>query len=789
MFKRLCHRSNDNNVIENSNEERESVTETTSGAEQFNDTIEEPSAKKARFKLGVDAQDATWDLPTGLLDYIHKYMSSHISDKDIKENILSENPVPSNLKKIPELDSYIKVLLQDNSKYAALKSEKSFKAVHEKIHNVFGPLSRIWAVIDEERDRNPNDEPLQEMSSLFEQTILLLSQACNSVAYYRRENILSTLIDSNAKVKDIIKQQSKDLDKASNEHLFGEDFEQKLIKDSKALKKSESVFTALKSSRASGSSTNSRPFPKGPVSLGRGRGQSGYKFPPTNNWKFSNIQRGKENYSSISAKCVKPYVSLKSSPSDKKSVSTKVDSESNASRPTKVLLSKLEGIDTGPYNFTVCSRISDPISINTSPVSCSLFVKSDNRGKDVSRTGSENHDVKRGYKRGDNSVSRPIFKFNIFGSKKGWGEQTSDQFEKSEQTYTLPSFQNGESVSAQRVDKKRRLHVQIRSEGRLFFGSIAPKFSKVCKFPMGTKDISVSMPVLWSWSGTKNFYKTDESSNCSAKTSQHSINNLFGRLSNTSSFNTRGRDGQGYADIYTSASRILSKFSKVSTGTNTCGSVSRGSCRFNSFEVESASGKNRSDNRAMSMSVVSAKSFGERPNEIDRSSFFNSNCNSSSASTIQGHATSTNSGAFFQQELRFCSSLVRGSEKRTQLVVPESSAVEWSLSNIISSTVNNRVRCIPSGLGGILQRSQDRGTVVNPRKGVSYKHIGIEDSKVSNCFLSSIIPNNNVYSHSNGQYCGIDLLNQDGWYKKQNFDFCQQRDLEVFTRSSDHDYC
>ena len=68
-----------------------------------------------------------------------------------------------------------------------------------------------------------------------------------------------------------MKQQSKALDKASNHHLFGEDIEEKLIKDSKALKKSESFFTALKSPRSSGSSTNSRPFPKGPVSQGRGK--------------------------------------------------------------------------------------------------------------------------------------------------------------------------------------------------------------------------------------------------------------------------------------------------------------------------------------------------------------------------------------------------------------------------------------------------------------------------------------------------------------------------------------
>lgn len=136
-------------------------------------------------------------------------MKCHVSEKDIKDKVLSENPVPSNIKRVPELDLYIKILLQDNDKYATLKSEKVLKGLHDKVNTVFGPLTRIWAVMDAEKDSHPNDEALSEMACLFEQTILLLSQTCNSLAYHRRENILSTLIDSNAKVKDILKNQSK----------------------------------------------------------------------------------------------------------------------------------------------------------------------------------------------------------------------------------------------------------------------------------------------------------------------------------------------------------------------------------------------------------------------------------------------------------------------------------------------------------------------------------------------------------------------------------------------------
>ena len=75
---------------------------------------------------------------------------------------------------------------------------------------------------------------------------MLLSQVINSVAYFRTDNILSTLIESSSQVKEILKNDAKELDDEENKFLFGTSFEDKLIKDSKALKKSETIFTGLK---------------------------------------------------------------------------------------------------------------------------------------------------------------------------------------------------------------------------------------------------------------------------------------------------------------------------------------------------------------------------------------------------------------------------------------------------------------------------------------------------------------------------------------------------------------
>ena len=173
------------------------------------------------------------------------------------------------------------MFLQEKKKFITLKNEKTLKAIQEKIQIVLGPLTRIWSIFDEERESNPNDEPLQEMGTCFEQTIMLLAQAINSVGYYRRENILSTCIESTSRVKEILKKEAKELDDPKNKCLFGEDFESKLLKDSKALKKSEAIFTGLSSNSSSGSnatskdynSNNNQPFRRGPLLQGGSRGQ------------------------------------------------------------------------------------------------------------------------------------------------------------------------------------------------------------------------------------------------------------------------------------------------------------------------------------------------------------------------------------------------------------------------------------------------------------------------------------------------------------------------------------
>ena len=169
-------------------------------------------------------------------------MLTHVSEKDIREKILAINPIPYNVKGTQKLDEYIKELLSDSKKLSTLNQEKALKGTQEKVASILGPLTRLWSIMEAEREALADDDEAtsghMEMATLFEQSILLIGQAFNAITYHRRLNILNTIIDNSIKVKEILKERSVDLDDMENPYLFREKSE-KLIKITSAKQNSK----------------------------------------------------------------------------------------------------------------------------------------------------------------------------------------------------------------------------------------------------------------------------------------------------------------------------------------------------------------------------------------------------------------------------------------------------------------------------------------------------------------------------------------------------------------------
>lgn len=51
---------------------------------------------------------------------------------------------PSNIKKTPIIDSYIKELLVENGNNVTINHIEDLKIIHKKVIYIFGPLLRLW---------------------------------------------------------------------------------------------------------------------------------------------------------------------------------------------------------------------------------------------------------------------------------------------------------------------------------------------------------------------------------------------------------------------------------------------------------------------------------------------------------------------------------------------------------------------------------------------------------------------------------------------------------------------
>lgn len=72
---------------------------------------------------------------------------------------------------------------------------KVLKSISEKIRGVFGPLTQMWAMFEQERSKVQaqagEEDPFKEMSDLFEKSILMLCQTVHLMNYQRRHDVLN----------------------------------------------------------------------------------------------------------------------------------------------------------------------------------------------------------------------------------------------------------------------------------------------------------------------------------------------------------------------------------------------------------------------------------------------------------------------------------------------------------------------------------------------------------------------------------------------------------------------
>ena len=138
------------------------------------------------FHVQTDEEKHEHNLSKKLLKYADHYLKKFIPDKELKDSILTENPVPKNFMKVPSLDVFIRDTMKEERRNHELTLDSILENVQDKTRDVLGPLSRVWTYLQEvTSDHEDEDGSIQVDLDLLlthiQKTILILTQALNTM--------------------------------------------------------------------------------------------------------------------------------------------------------------------------------------------------------------------------------------------------------------------------------------------------------------------------------------------------------------------------------------------------------------------------------------------------------------------------------------------------------------------------------------------------------------------------------------------------------------------------------
>ena len=193
----------------------------------------------------------------------------------MKERILTESPVPTNIDKVKVMDEFFKGIMKDKKKSNEILLDSILEKVQKKTRDIFGPLARMWDYL-ENVVKTPSDEGesvsvnLEGLLSYTQQTVLVLGQALNTVSYRRKYNALSVLMSPN-EAKTNIRGEGDLLGK--KDILLGNEFREQFMKNKGAKRKTLATLP-----HSTSTSRNYQPFRLRQFHRGFGGGPSRYVY-------------------------------------------------------------------------------------------------------------------------------------------------------------------------------------------------------------------------------------------------------------------------------------------------------------------------------------------------------------------------------------------------------------------------------------------------------------------------------------------------------------------------------
>jgi len=149
-----------------------------------------PTRQPERFSLpNISSKSETWELPTELAEFLQERCNSYLSEKELEEFLTTATP--SNVKGATKLDPFMKALLEKRGLNRTVSVDDEQQKIHQKLFQVIGPLSAAWWSLQEVvngEENNENEQPPEVILQHLNNSIVLLGQVINKVAYERRQH-------------------------------------------------------------------------------------------------------------------------------------------------------------------------------------------------------------------------------------------------------------------------------------------------------------------------------------------------------------------------------------------------------------------------------------------------------------------------------------------------------------------------------------------------------------------------------------------------------------------------
>ena len=295
--------------------------------------------------------------------------------------------------------------------------------------------------------------------------------------------------------------------------------------------------------------------------------------------------------------------------------------------------------------------------------------------------------------------------------KEGWGQQTSNKFETSEQFHSIPAFQNGGIQFTTKHAPERTLHVQAGPKRCLL----------LCSSKKGIKESSSS-----------NIYQNLEGTNFLLEKASDSCDNISGRYVTHVTNTRRVINEQKYKNCSSDSIGICYQFEKGHPSASLINRIFR--LGNETISSSKKGGGDFSDISKCSGRQFDLKRFDKVTGEID----FHNSSNFTGETPDSFTAANTNTGPEKKHDLPICDYSGSSGQRGAVMVENQHGNLQWKESVDSTPRSDHIFRCIKEGLGCFVSRDYRGGSMVFSGESLAHKCSRTRSSEASNSFFYKI---------------------------------------------------